>query len=239
MLKTIVSKLFTALSFILIIFAFNFFNLFAEINLKDDVVIKHSDLNYIDISFCPTFKGFDTLILNSQQYLNPKIEGCITPNNLSYGAPIEITKTIIITVLDSKSFAKGEHNVNNIINYSGIIAPKPFTFFDSNSTSVEYKVDETLYSNYQPNQWVEVKYLGIAGCRHIASVTFLVARYNPDKQSIEIPKEINVVINFHNKNNNNLSTNVKNDIETTVNHNETRSWAIPLNQKYYDSKSNK
>ena len=200
-----------------------------QVNVKENVLIKHSDANYIELSFFPEFSGFDTILVGNKKYLKPNLKNANNDNNAKVGEPNEIMHSVVITVPDENSFVKTSHNVVGVINHFGMLAPTPKYFFDDDLNSMQYEFDDEIYSQKQLSEWVTVEYLGIAGSRHIAKVSFVAARYNAKNTTIEIPKEINVVINFNTNKKTIPGFTVKNDFEVSINHNETRCWIIERN----------
>ena len=282
---------FSLICFSLICFSLNINNpLFAENNnsnrlnnlnnkfkenaqIKNNVLIKNSNLDNIDLSFFPEFIGIDSININSELYLKPNINDCYSISEA--GSPAELIKTILITVPDSNSFYIDKYYVSKIRRVEGKLIPVETTTFDRNNdyTKSEYIVNQELYNSFEQNNrsWVKVEYYGIIGNRHIAKIEITVAKYNFNKNHnynyIEILEQIDLTVKFNNSdnginnlddsndnsdnlnnNNNNLgndnsnynynfgySQNIKDEIELTINHNETKNWLIRNNNYLYNN----
>ena len=218
-------------------------------NTKNDILIKNSNLENIDLSFFPEIISIDSININAQLYLQPNIDGCYYIAEA--GSPAELVKTILITVPDTNSFNIENYFVAGISEFRGKLIPVETTTFDRNTNTIEteYIVNQASYDSYKPSSWVKVEYYGITGNRHIAQITITVARYNSNKNCVEIPNQIDLTIKFNNSiddnksidnsktsNSNHYKQNIKDDIELTINHNETKNWLIRNN--YFDNKNN-
>lgn len=129
----------------------------------------------------------------------------------------------LITVPSEMDFCLKNFTVHSISAINNFISPVPKP---DEQFSAVYKIDKQFYYDYQLPDWISVNYIGISRDRHIAEINFVVARYNPATNSIEMPDEINVEIEFSAKTKDAAESLSDDSFPFTLNHLQTKNWTI-------------
>ena len=209
------------------IFVLSFLVSIVYLNANEINVIS-SSMEFIELNYKPDYKGYEIIDIKGQSFIKPIFENCNYILN-NYNKPMLFVKSALITVPTPDDFRLEDVKMEiNSIGH-GFIAPTPIINFYDEVMTEEYEYIPDDYNDFEDKNWINVEYIGMLGYRHIARVDFIVAKYNTNIQAIEIPIEFYVKIKF-NQVNNQISNEhfqlkyLKNDLEITINHNETRSW---------------
>ena len=217
------------LSFILLLVAMPFLN-------ANEIKVMHSSTDFIELSYKPEYKGNEIVNINGQSFIKPVFEDC---NYVSENCkqPMVFIKSVLISVPSPEDFKLEIAKADISSVQQGLIAPTPTINFYDGVMTEEYEYISNNYDNFENKNWVKLEYIGKSGHRHIARLDFVVAQHNPNTKAIERPTEFYVKIKFNNgsqiaKSNlqyTNSGSLYKNDLEITINHNETRCWLADRN----------
>ncbi len=171
----------------------------------------------------PTLTGIDTIITNNGLLsISPRITQAMKVGNQPNSPTLFILKELI-TVPSKEDFKLKNFSVANINSINSFIVPVPEA---DDELSPSYSIDKQFYYDYQLPDWVSINYLGVSRDRHIAEVNIVVARYNPATNSIEMPGELKVDIEFNSKTSNSLSKTKDDSFPFTLNHLQTQNWVV-------------
>ncbi len=188
-------------------------------------IIESND-KFLEFEYYPELlKLEERITIDNQLTISPVIkDALIEPNEA--GSPMCLVVPIKITVPGENQYKIYYKEVLGINSIKGIIAPTKEIKLNNDGTIRElFRVDPQKY-NKAPQEFIDIKYMGIARYRHIADVLLRVAQYDPFTNSIIIPKKLIVKIQFNNDNNTTLSKKLKDDIKTTINHDQTRNFLV-------------
>ncbi|MCL2040038.1 MAG: type IX secretion system sortase PorU [Bacteroidetes bacterium] len=196
----------------------------------NEIKLVSSSMESIELSYKPEYKGNEIININGQSFIKPIFGNCdyVLDN---YNNPMLFVKSVLITVPSPDNFKIENVNVEISSAENGIMAPTPTINFYDGVMTEEYKYIPENYNNFENKNWVNLEYIGLSGHRHIARVDFVVAQYNLTNNVIERPINFYVKIKFNNKTDGKQLSYadqkyLKNDLEITINHNETRGWLV-------------
>ena len=190
---------------------------------SNEIEVVSSSIDFIELTYDPNFKGNELININGRNFVKPIFENCDYVAN-NHNAPMLFIKSVYITLPSQNGFKVNNIRVEDIMLDNGMMAPTPIVV----GSSENYEYIDEIYNNSENNNlsnesWINVEYEGISGYRHIARVDFITAKYNPNNQTIERPTNFYIKILFDNKVDKQEQYFI-NDLETTINHRETRSW---------------
>jgi hypothetical protein len=221
MLKTtIITAIIFALSFVIT-------------TANDGITIKSSSLNSIIIEFTPNFNGFSKLkSSDGREILFPEIANARFDGGYQ-GQPAVMKVNIPITVPSPDGFEIESVTVSGMRKFDGLIAPIPSAMKDGDIFSEDYIIDNSAYSGFEIKEWAAIEYGGIARDRNIAGLTIRAAQFDKENLEILIPEKIEVKVNFKPEkfsdfvsNNFYLDRPGGESFNSTINHDETKSWAF-------------
>ncbi|OGU39632.1 MAG: hypothetical protein A2X61_11370 [Ignavibacteria bacterium GWB2_35_12] len=155
-------------------------------------VIK-STQDELVLSFTHKLLGFDTIYtIDGKQTFMPIIEGAFS-NQTQPGIQSELISKQNISIPGPDTYQIEDIKVEGIRQYKGIISPVPDRI--AKIEAPVYHINNTFYKAYKSN-WVGIKYEGIARDRHIACLSVIASKYNPELNVIEIPERITITIKF-------------------------------------------
>jgi hypothetical protein len=199
----------------------------ADIFLPKGCSIVTSTKEILILKFQPELKGFDTLRLtNGNLTILPRINGAFAVAKQS-GGPLQLQYSIPITVPNAQAFQLYASKAQSVSRIKGMITPKPYMQLDGDNPAIPiYEIDEHLYQEQNHSAWSSLEYQGIARNRHLAQLSVIIAKYDNQSGTIDIPKNIIVEIRFT-PNGPSIST-VKEeyDPEISINHHETKDWIL-------------
>ncbi|MFP4368366.1 MAG: type IX secretion system sortase PorU [Candidatus Kapaibacterium sp.] len=204
--------------------------------------VIHSGQDYLEIEYIPQIKSFDTLSMHGgTPVIHPHIEGTI-PLPGETGEPYTFALTENITVPGKEKFDLAYTSVVQ----SELIEALPPAVADKHNDpmadfSTEPDMDKYIMADAKadPHKWVKLDYRGIAGNRHIASITINAAIYDSEKQGIAIPDTIRFRIDFTPDSKRAAADSRRPGPVLTLNHVETSSWMVSRNsEKVKGAKNN-
>ncbi len=192
---------------------------------ESDITVHHSDTDYISLSYYPHVDRIDTVSIDGNTYILPKINNTYFDFS-NYGAPIESKRAIAITVPSPSAFSIESYEVVSINMLQGTVAPVPTAIFD-NTASEQYIINEKKFINHTASEWIKVAYSGVSASRHIAHIILAASVYDAGNHNISIPERIDVVVRFNAKPGMiKRYTADRGDLPLTINHAETKGWRI-------------
>ncbi len=224
------------LAFIVVSFIFSTES--SNANNYDDITIISSNENKLVLSYKPHFSGFDEIVTsNGNLTLLPKIRKAMNAGHQS-GEPLQMIRRIPITVPSPSGFELIKYSIPTKIIQPGRIAPFPEYVKDEGMDSHAYIIKEESYDNHSPLRSVDFYYAGVARNRHIAYLDINVARFVPDKQTIEVPDEVIIEISFEDAGYTYSGRVTSEGFGSTINHNETSNWQIDFSAVVNKKKTN-
>lgn len=218
----------------LTIFFLSHFNLTSKQN--SGLKIIESNDKYLEFEYYPQLISLEKRItIDNQETIYPIIKDAQIEVGQA-GSPMSLVVPLKITVPGENQYKILRKEIQGFNSIEGIITPiQEIKFNQDGSIDEIFRINPIEY-NKARKDFIEVKYLGVARYRHIADVILRVALYDPLTSSINIPKKIIVKIQFENKNIS-FPLILKDDINTTINHHETRNFLVL--QKPFHSKTSK
>jgi len=202
-----------------ILFSINFAPLSAEIEKIS------SSAEQITLRFIPKHNGFIEMETeNGSKVYLPNISNSFERPTESE-TPLELIATTLISIPNPDGFKLSDLRINNINTFTKKIAPKPTITQLNNISYNKYIISVEKYLDYKTPNWVKLEYAGVSRGRHLARLDILAARYNAISNIIEIPDEIIVTITFSITAKNNITA-IDNEFPISINHYETRNFAL-------------
>lgn len=194
-----------------------------SLNPSDYLSIINSTEKELKLRVEPTLKGIDTIITNNGLLsISPRISQAMKVGDIPNSPTLYIIKELI-TVPSEEGFKLKNFSVSEIKSINSFITPVPEA---DDELSPVYSIDKQYYYDYQLPDWVSINYLGISRDRHIAELNIVVARYNPATNSIEMPNEFFVDIEFMDKSSNTYVNLNDDSFPFTLNHLQTKNWVV-------------
>lgn len=163
---------------LLFLFAFSF-NAFAY--TKGFKILEQTSTT-LRIEFNPIVIGFDTIKINGESYVEPKIQGSFL-RDFKPGSPRVLYVSELIALPSPTSFSFS-YTIKGFSEIAGRMPPLEIQGYDTQ----EYIS--------KPVDWVQCNYKGIARNVHLAEILITSAQYDPDKGAIIIPTGIEITISF-------------------------------------------
>ncbi len=208
-----------AISIILLIFLN--INLFSIDNSA--LKILESNDKFLEFRYTPQLIGLETKLTDDNQEVKlPIIKDAIIEDD-EPGSPISLIVTFKITVPDKDKFSIEQISYTDGVILQGKIAPKEKILFNEDGSIARLSQIEPSKYNHSIRDIIDVRYLGLSRYRHIAEIKLRVAQYDSKSNTIFIPDNIQVKIKFDNTHHF-VNYDLKDDIEITINHNETASF---------------
>jgi len=198
--------------------------------------ILQSNESHLTISYRPVIERYDTIVTqNGTMTILPFIKGASVYENKP-GKPALLTVTVPIAIPGKDNFNLNGVTIKKTVAIPAVISPVPhFEPFKGVPTEI-YSIDDAAYASIPQVKQVQLKYAGISRNINLAELTVVVAKFNPQLQTIEIPDEINIDISFKNTAVSNSFSHTTNDFATAVlNNNVAKNWEIalqPLNHNF-------
>lgn len=223
-------KLNNALLLAFIMLFINTFSIFSA--EKADFKVIESSEKYIILEYtAPKAEFKDITGEEGQKYSIPIIPGTY-PEVLPERKPMKLIATASIAVPGPNQFKLEYRKISSVITYNNLIAPVP-VLFEENGLPVEKFTHSEADYQVQNDEFVLVKYVGIAGDRHVAHVQVNAAVWDGNNKKIQQPEKILVRISFSDNTNSSeigrkfpLNEFVKRGI---LNYNQTPNFAIKRN----------
>jgi hypothetical protein len=188
----------------------------------NEINIISSSIEYIELGYDPEYTGSEKIDINGTTFIQPVFADCDYIESNS-NKPMLFVKSVLITVPSPSDFEIEKIRAENVLFENGLMSPTP-TIVYNGEISKKYEYIPSIYNDVENVNWINVEYLGISGYRHIARVDFIASKYNQNSYAIERATKLYIKIRF-NKINKPVE-HLANDLENTINHNETKSWLI-------------
>lgn len=206
-------------------------NSFAE-NLK----ILHSDYNKFDFHFQLPDVNFQKVQINGQEYSIPIINAAeiidepYTPYQLIYKYRINIPNDQTPKLVVSNFVTNNDRL---------LLAPTPAKIYSRIKDSLKYEINDkykseinfTTVNQININEFVKVKYAGIAGDKYIAEIIIYPYLYSTKLNEIIYLQKFDASIQFDDSKSSILNKNIETfNYANALNYNDTPKWNIFYNQ---------
>ena len=205
-----------------------------SVGASNDFKVLTSNNHELVLVCHPQLTGIDTVIAtDGRMTLTPKFKESYNGSSIA-GEPQVIYSGCNITVPSPTGFHLAGFSIKSTASISGIISPFPSLKTLQGDIIPTFTINDSLYNNFSNNNPVNLVYSGIAGRRHTASLRIAVASFDPLTQSIILPDEITVKIEFNSVSNSAVESGFgaiasltdPDDYPSTINHKETSNWLI-------------
>lgn len=222
--------------FLISLFSINLSKTFSQASLR----IIESNTKQLILEYKANIQSFDTLKSPSGDvFYLPEIKNTY-PENGKAGEPTKLIYTANISVPSPDAFKLEYAKIKSKLDYNLKISPVP-TLYNLNAQDTwNYEANNELYNSQNLENFVQLKYIGIGGNRHLATLTILAAQWNAEIQKIQCPTDILIKISFDDskiaQNNNTRLKNNDFGNSSAINFNETVLFEIPRLASYLKSK---
>lgn len=216
-----------SLFFLLFLFAFSF-NSYAF--TKGFKIIEQTPTT-LRLEFNPDLVGFDTIEIDGNLYVEPKIQGSFVRDVNPTNPKVQyVSELIAVPSPTSFSFS---YTIKGFREVAGKMPPLAMQDYNTQ----KYLSSMVDYSNYKLVDWVQCNYKGIARNIHLAEILITSAQYDPSKGAIIIPTEVEITISFEPSIQ--LSTPREDLMVDVLNEKQAKQWTINLqvpNSTFYERK---
>lgn len=172
--------------FLLFLFIFSFS---ASASTKGFKILEQTPTT-LRVEFNPNLVGFDTIKINGESYVEPKIQGSFVRDfNTVNPKVLYVSELIGVPTPTSFSFS---YTIKSFREINGRMPPSDIREY----APKEYLPSMVNYSNFKPVDWVQCNYKGIARNIHLAEILITSAQYDPGKGAIIIPTGVEITIHF-------------------------------------------
>lgn len=201
-----------------------------------ELKIIQSDHSNFKFSYALTSEtDYERINIENKTYIIPIIKGAELisspgePYQLAYKYRINIPNSKL-PIIDFKNAKFRGHSIN--------IAPTPETNFVNGNKENTFKINEKFVSDFNVdfpsisniNEFVNLKYIGIAGDKHVAEITILPYKFSTIKNIITYLQSVEVNLHFETTPKSNISNSDFN-YANTLNYYDTPNWSI-FNENY-------
>ncbi len=142
------------------------------------------------IKFNPNLVGFDTIQIDGDSFLNPKIQGAFV-RDFAPNSPKVLYVSELIAIPNPTSF-HFSYTIHSFREIKGKIPPSATLNYENDGN----RFAMANYLDFHPVEWVRCNYLGIGRNIHLAEILIASAQYDPRKNAILVPNEIEITITF-------------------------------------------
>jgi hypothetical protein len=215
-----------AFLFIFIVFI-NLNKTYSQASLK----VIESNTNQLVLEYNSDVTKYDTIKSQTGENLYlPIIKGTY-PANGKAGEPTKLIYTTNVSVPAPDAFKLEYASVRAEFQAHLKMAPNPNLIKVDDQNVLTYLPNDNLYNSKEFEGFVQLKYAGIGGNRHLATLTIIAAQWNSYLKTIQCPTNILIKISFNSQNVvNNYNKNINHNelgLSSAINFNETTLFSIP------------